>query len=123
MENEKIFYKDANVLITQSRIVTYGKTYAMNNISSAGIIDRNKFFLKMASAIMLVFGLVGLYFKEYGMGITALGIALVFMLISRNEYILIISSNSGDTNALTSKNRQYIQTVMDAINEAIVYRG
>ena len=123
MENEKIFYKDTNVLITQSRIVSYGKTYAMRNISSAGISKNSKLFLKIASTFMLVFGLSSLYTEDYWLGVTALGIAVILLLNSRDDYILVISSNSSDNNALSSKNRAYIQTVMDAINEAIVYRG
>ena len=33
MENEKVFFEDPNVLITQSRIVVTGKTHVMRNIS------------------------------------------------------------------------------------------
>ncbi len=123
MEIEKIFYQDANVLVTQSRIVAFGKTYAMRNISSVGMSENSKLFLKIASTIMLVFALIILYLRDYWMGIAALGIAIIILFNARNEYVMIISSNSGDNNALSSKNRDYIQSVIDAINEAIVHRG
>lgn len=123
METEKTFYQDANVLVTQSRIVVYGKTYAMRNISSVGMSENSKLFLKIASTIMFIFALIGLYLKDYWIGIAALGIAIIILLNARNEYVMIISSNSGDNNALSSKNRDYIQSIIDAINEAIIHRG
>ena len=33
-QDDKVFLKDSNVLVTQSRFVAGGKTYAMRNISS-----------------------------------------------------------------------------------------
>tara|TARA_R110001583_G_scaffold175656_1_gene330297 strand:+ start:169 stop:540 length:372 start_codon:yes stop_codon:yes gene_type:complete len=123
MENEKIFYQEPNILITNSRIVVNGKTYAMRNISSVGMSENPKLFLKIASTIMLIFGMAGMYLKDYWMGTAALGIAIIILLNSRNEYAVVISSNSGDSNALSSNNKDYILSVVNAINEAIVYRG
>lgn len=123
MEHDKIFFQDNDVLITQSRIVIFGKTYAMRNISSVSITQESKLFLKISSTIMLVFALSGFFLKEYLIGLIALGIAVIMLLNSKDEYIVVISSNSGDNNALKSKNRDYIESIIEAINEAIIFRG
>ena len=123
MEHDKIFFQDNDVLITQSRIVIFGKTYAMRNISSVSITQESKLFLKISSTIILVFALSGFFLEEYLIGIIALGIAVIMLLNSKDEYIVVISSNSGDNNALKSKNRDYIESIIEAINEAIIFRG
>ena len=123
MDNDKTFFQDNDVLITQSRIVIFGKTYAMRNISSVSITQESKLFLKISSIIMLIFALSGFFLKEYLIGIIALGIAVIMLLNSKDEYIVVISSNSGDNNALKSKNRDYIESIIAAINEAIIFRG
>lgn len=123
MEHDKTFFQDNDVLITKSRIVIFGKTYAMRNISSVSITQESKLFLKISSTIMLVFALSGFFLKEYLIGIIALGIAVIMLLNSKDEYIVVISSNSGDNNALKSKNRDYIESIIEAINEAIIFRG
>ena len=123
MENEKIFYQDEHVLITQSRFVSHGKTYAMRNVASASVTRNSKSYLKITSGIMLVFGLSSLYTEDYWLGVAALGISVILLLNSRDEYFLVISSNSGASNALRSTNQEYVQTILDAINKAIIYRG
>ena len=46
-----------------------------------------------------------------------------FLLGVKPDFIISITSNSGDSNVLVSKNKEYIKTVINAINEAIIYRG
>jgi len=123
MENEKIFFKDTNVLITQSRVVIFNKTYSLRNISSVNMLVKHKTVTKFFSLSLLIIGLMGIFNEVYGLGIISIGISAILFFFMKDEFIVRISSNSGENNALVSKNKDYIQKVVNAINEAIIYGG
>lgn len=123
MESEKLFYQDSRVLVTQSRIVVDNKTYAMRNISSVSMFVKDKSTNKWISIITLLIGLISLLNQFYFIGIIFISIAALLLFFLKDEYVIQISSNSGDTKILISKSKEYIQTVVSAINDAIVYRG
>jgi type IV secretory pathway component VirB8 len=123
MENEKKFYQDSAVQVTQSRIVVHNKTYAMRNISSVSMFEKHKSNNKLLSIIFLMIGLIFLFNQDYLFGGICIGIAALLLLFLKSDFIVRISSNSGDSNVLVSKNKEYIQNVVSAINEAIIYRG
>ena len=57
------------------------------------------------------------------MWIIMMGIGIVIMIYSRDDFSVQISSNSGESNALISKDKIYVQKIVDAVNEAIIHRG
>ncbi len=120
---EKVFYQDDNVLVTQSRFTVGSETYAMRNISSVTNFEIKKSkifpFLVMFIGFMLIF--VGEEF--YVGGIMALVGFIWLLIVMRNDFAVKISTNAGEPNTLISKNKKYIQEVVDAVNEAIIYRG
>jgi hypothetical protein len=120
--NEVKFYQDASVTVTQSRYITNSKTYAMRNISSVHIFEIVK--SKAAPIILVVVGFLMLFGESVrvaGFCVLGLGIALLFLI--KNEYAVRISTNSGEANSIVSKDRVYIQQIVDALNEAIIHRG
>ena len=122
METEKIFYQDQNVTITQSRYIALGKTYAMRNISSVSIyrVERST----LLPMTLFTIGLIMCFDTDVRLAgiILVLG-SFVWMATMRSSYSVRISTNSGETNSLTSKNKQYVQEIVSALNDAIVYRG
>jgi len=56
-----------------------------------------------------------------GLLILAGGIALAIM--SKPTYAVRIGSASGESNALVSKNGEYIENIVAAMNDAIIKRG
>lgn len=119
---ETTFYKDLNVTVTQSRYVTQSKTYAMRNISSVHvfeIIKSRKFpIILIILGILLLFSgdtrIVGIIFAIAG---------ALFLFLIKNEYAVRISTNSGEANSILSKDKAYIQKIVNALNEAIIHRG
>lgn len=120
--NEVKFYQDASVTVTQSRYITNSKTYAMRNISSVHIFEIIK--SKKLPVILIVIGVLMLLadnLRVAGFFVLALGVALLFLI--KNEYAVRISTNSGEANSIVSKDRVYIQMIVDVLNEAIIHRG
>lgn len=124
MENsaEQKFYEDGNVIVTQSRFVASSKTYAMRNISSMSIgeIKKSKVF-QILVIIVGVIMLTGEGTRVYGVVAIAMGALLLYFI--RNEYSVRINSNSGENDGFVSKDRERIEKIVNAVNEAMVLRG
>ncbi|AZA55799.1 hypothetical protein EG349_13450 [Chryseobacterium shandongense] len=124
MENqpENQFYHDGVVTVTQSRFVTQSKTYAMRNISSVHIFEIQK--SRVGPIIMILLGFPFLFSGEiFWMGLIIIALAILWLFYIKNEYAVRISTNSGEANSILSKDRVYIQKIVDALNDAIIYRG
>ena len=124
MENiqEKIFFQDQNVLVTQARFIAGSKTYAMRNISSVSNHEIKK--SKVWPIIMLVLALLLVFSDDLQIAGFVIGILGGLWLYGiKTEYSVRINSNSGEADGFISKDRQYIQQIVDALNEAVVYRG
>ncbi len=120
--DEVSFYKNGSVSVTQSRFIVGDKTYAMRNISSVqiGIITPSR-------TLGILFVIIGvlLAFNEAArvVGLIIAVIAGVYAYSLKDKYSVRISTNSGETDGLISEKRQYIQEIVNALNEAMVHRG
>ncbi|MGE8513441.1 MAG: DUF6232 family protein [Chryseobacterium culicis] len=121
-QNETIFYHDSSIKVTQSRFITNSKTYTMRNISSVYIFEIIK--SKNKALLLIVIGFILLFSKEFlWMGIIILILAFWWFFTIKNQYAVRISTNAGEVNSIVSKDRDYIQKIVNALNEAIIHRG
>lgn len=123
IQEEKVFHRDSNVTVTQSRFIANGRTYAMRNISSVTIseIERSK---KLPMAILIVGCLMAIFNENVRiLGVIVAVGSFVWMVMMKNDYAVRISTNAGETNSLTSRHKDYIQKVVNSLNDAIIYRG
>lgn len=125
MENsqeEKIFYQDTTVTVTQSRFVAGSKTYAMRNISSVSLFKIDKSV--SLQIILLVTGLIMLSGQNTRVVGVILVIGNIFWISTiKDQYSVRISTNAGEANSLISKDQSYIQKIVNALNDAMIYRG
>ena len=122
LQNEFTFYQDGNVTVTQSRFVTNSKTYAMRNISSVHIFEIIK--SKTLPITMIIIGILMLFSDASRvLGLILLTLGIFILAFTKNEFSVRISTNSGEVNSIVSKDRLYIQNIVSALNDAIVYRG
>lgn len=122
VQNEVMFYQDGNVTVSQARFITNSKTYAMRNISSVHIFEIVA--SRKLPVIMILIGFFMLFSdsaRVAGFIILALGVGILFLI--KNEFAVRISTNSGEANSIISKDKAYIQTIVNALNEAIIHRG
>lgn len=130
MAQELTVYQDANIHVTNLRAMLQGKTYAMANITSVSMFTH--YANKTPGIIVAIFGallflallasreMVGCAFI-FGGGLIAVGVA--YAISQKNHYWVRIGSASGEMNALSSHDRDYILRVVSAMNDAIVQRG
>jgi hypothetical protein len=125
--DEETIYSDQEISISTSRIVIRGTTYALRNISSVKMTVEPA---KTGCAIALIIGgvvwAIGIMGSKGGVapalflgGILIVG-GVVWLTAAKAEYYVTIVNNAGEVRAHKSKNKQYIDKIVEAINEAMV---
>jgi hypothetical protein len=134
---EPTFYSDdKGVRITSTRLIIPGKTanegpatYAMANITSVKTekIDPNRQGGIITAIIGVILIVAGIYLKTSILtvgGVVLLVIGLAWAILVKPTYHLKIASASGETDALPpEKDKEYIDRIVMAINEALIKRG
>ena len=126
---EEHIYSNNGVLVTQSRLVVSGDIYAISGITSVKIKEKKKdFFLLFAFTIaILVFTIIRFTNHDYSISILSLAIFVGCILwikkIKEPNYILLITTSSGESEAFSTKEKQIALSIIEAINQAIVVRG
>ena len=119
---EKIFLDAGNISVSNSRFIVDGQTYAIDNVTSVktGVEQANK-----GTGILI--GLIGIFVlfsaKPFLWGLVILMFATLALIGARNKYSVVLSTSSGENQALTSEDKTQIEQVVSALNEAIVSRG
>jgi uncharacterized membrane protein len=119
---EKTFFDTGNVRVTNARFIVDGQTYAMNGVTSVKQAARHP-----SRVGPTLWALIGLLLVVTGaavvLGLILLVVALLWGFGQKPVWIVVLSSSSGEAQALTSQDRDYIDGVISALNESIVHRG
>ena len=126
-EKEKIFYQDDAVIVTQSRFVSGGTTYAIRDISfvrkckiSKDIKDiLTPIFYIVVGIIFLIFSL-DLFFRITG-GICVI-IGVLWLFSGKHKFSVRINTNEGKQDSFISTDEELIEKIVYAVSEAIFYR-
>jgi hypothetical protein len=128
--DEVNYYSDQlGVRITNARAIMQNKTYSMANLSSVSMwVDMPK---RLWPALLIILGFLQTVSCAAGrdtkgmalLGILALGWGIAWIATLKPTYWVRLTAAGGEANALRSKQKDYIQTVINALNEAIVKRG
>jgi hypothetical protein len=126
---EIITYEGNGVLVSTTRFVSLGKTYAMSNISSVGmscITNKNRKKLQMYRIICGIAAIPSYFIAQLFGPLIAIA-ACIFLTMDINKckdtYIIKLTSISGETDELSSEDGEFIGSVVDAINNALIQRG
>lgn len=118
---EKVLLEKAGITVSTTRFVAQGQTYAMANITSVKVGETAP---KRGTSIAL--GLAGVILLMAGAvfwGIVALGIAVFVWYYMKPTYNLLITTAGGEASAMQSEYRDEIETIVSALNQAIIARG
>ncbi len=121
--DEKIFFNQGNVSVSNSRFIVDGQTYAMSNVTSvkSGVTPPDR----GAAIVIAIIGLACLFGSGwvFVVGLVAVAIAVLAWIGSKAKYSVILNTSSGENKALVSEDKPYIANVVSSLNEAIVSRG
>lgn len=120
---EKSFFSDGGVSVTNARFIAQGQTYAMSGITSV-----KSFRQDPSRKGPIILGIVGVLALGGGGSVTVGGLllaagAVAWWFLQKPEFSVLLSSASGETKALASQDGDFISKVVNALNDAIVHRG
>ena len=121
---EEVFYENGDVKVTNARFVVGNQTYAMNGVTSVkNTVIPAKHALGIVLAVVGVLLLLG-----GGGGVKIFGLVLVIMggviaYMVKATHVIVLHSSSGETQALTSTDKTYIGSVIEALNQSLIHRG
>lgn len=124
---EIVYFEEGGVTVTNARAVMGGKTFAMVNITSVAMHEKPP--NQLWAILFLLSGILGtlLFFAEQyvcgGFGLFLIVIAILMFRSSKTSYSVAVGSAGGETQALTSTDKDLINRIVIAMNEAIINRG
>jgi predicted membrane channel-forming protein YqfA (hemolysin III family) len=133
---ETVFFNFNGIIVSNSRFIVRSQTYTMQSVTSVkpGVI-------KPSRAVALAFILTGMLLliaelaalelldllDHQGVllvaGVVAILIGLIAWYLGKPRYSVILHTSAGEHHALVSDNKQDIEHVLQALNQAIVSRG
>ncbi|QIY10396.1 QacE [Plesiomonas shigelloides] len=119
---EKMFYDTGSISVSNSRFIVNGQTYAMSNVTSVktGVEKANK----AIGVIIALFGLFILFSAESILwGGIVIAVGVLAFIGAKDKYSVVLSTSSGENQALTSVDKKHIEEVVSALNHSIVSRG
>ena len=112
MADEKVFFDNGAVKVTNSRFATGSKTFAMNTITSVEPLRET------LNWKLLIIGLITI-----PIGIGFLILAWVIYTLVKPLYFVETYTAAGKSHAMSSRNKEVVFEIVEAINNAIIHRG
>ena len=117
---EKTFFEYEDVKVTNTRFITGGQTFAMSNITSVKAFEKKP--ERLLGIIMLLIGL-GIMAKSFMVGIIIAAAAAFYLYQQKTVFHVMLSTSGGESSALKTFQRDYLNKVVSALNDAIIHRG
>ena len=117
---EQTFFEHEDVKVTNARFVSGGQTYAMSNITSIKPMEQKP--SRFGGVVVLLIGLIALT-ASFSVGAIIVAAAAFYLYSQKTVFHILLSTSAGETKALMTYQRNYLNQVVSALNEAIVYRG
>jgi len=121
---EQIFFEQGSVKVTNARFVVDAQTYAMNGVTS--VKSRVTPPVRTGAFIAIGIGLLVLIGAEGGtkiVGLLIAGAGAWYLTQLKATHAVYLSSASGEVQALSGHDEGYINSVIHALNEALIHRG
>ncbi len=129
---EQTFLDEGAIRVTNARFIAGRRTYAMHGITAVSFHVKRQGWIAplLLAAIALFFSVVVLSPGADDALVPLICVSLIMWFFTfalwfglRPSYSVRLTTASGESEALTSRDRARIQRVIDALNDAIVARG
>ena len=117
---ETTFFDQGGVKVTNSRFIVQGQTYAMNGVTSVKNGETSP--SRTGSIVAVVIGIATTAAGSMWGLIFIIG-AIFWWVKQKPTYHILLSSASGENEALSGQDSAYIKGVIAALNDALVHRG
>jgi hypothetical protein len=122
-QQEKVFFDEREVKVTNSRFILPGqKTFAMSGVTAVKTSQINP--NRVGPMVLIIIGAA----IGYNKGIDALSVVLVvaglaWFFMQKTIYTIVLTTSSGEQQALQDSDLSWISRVVSALNDSIIHRG
>jgi hypothetical protein len=122
--NEKQYYTNGGVTVTSKRLIVQSQTFAVSGITSVklGVEQPSKLIPILLIAIGGLGCVAGI--KEGIINIWTLlfVLGIAWILTLKSKYTVILATASGESEAVVSENKEFIEQIVAGLNKAIIER-
>jgi hypothetical protein len=121
---EKIFFDEDGVTVTNTRFIVHTQTYAMGLITSVKFYEKKP--LRRGPILLIIISVIAMLSNNKDAitgGIIVGVLALLWLILQKTEFQVRVRSASGESRILRRKDTNWISQVVKALNEAIIHRG
>lgn len=130
---DKIIYQDQNVLISVTRYTVHNTTYTMKDITSVQLTEKPA--SRFIPIIIWIFALVQMFLldtsllgewlfdNKYTDGAIIFVVGLIINSFIKDEFSVTITNLTGQIDTLKLNNKEYVLSVVNHLNQAIIERG
>ena len=135
MSEETTIYEDGDIKITNLRAIFGAKTYAVSNISAVEMRSKapSPFpaLIGLLGGVLLLLSLPSFFNNrtwDNNWTLLVIGLILIFFSVmsiraAKTEYTIAFSSSSGEIKAFQSYDKEEIDEILQALNDAIIQKG
>jgi len=125
---EKPLFNDDQAIITSTRAILGGTTYAVANITSVRYHEQPGPLGLVVFALFVALGGVMVadkYAAATGLGLVVggLALALIAFAVRKSKHWVLVGTAGAETRAVFSYNKFWTTNVVEALNQAIIDRG
>jgi hypothetical protein len=120
MNEEKIYFEYEDVKVTNARFISGSQTFAMSNVTSVKAFEKKP--SRLGGILVLLVGLLCLGAQAF-IGVLIMLAAGFYLYKQKTVFHVMLATASGESSALVTYQRDYLNKVVAALNEAIVRRG
>lgn len=121
---EAVFFDVNRVLVSNPRFIVEGKTYSMNAVTSVRTARERP--ARSGPLAVLAIGLFCVLTGDANgimLGVFALALGVLWWFKQKPTWRVLLTTSARETQALSSKDKDFIAQVVAALNESIVHRG
>lgn len=122
-EGDQVFFNERGVIVTSSRFVLPGnRTFAMSGVTA--VRTHQKSPNRLGPILLVLFGIGALLNKANIWWIAVpIAVGILLFILQRPIFFVVLSTASGETQALEDKSRTWINKIVSALTDCIVFRG
>jgi hypothetical protein len=120
--DEKTFFEEPGVKVTNARFLVNGQTYVMQNVTSVKTKEEPSSLMGFG-LIALIIAAITAYNSAWGWALGLAAVGALCLWAGKATYHVLLTTSGGETSALTTQSKEYLQRVVVALNDAIVSRG
>jgi hypothetical protein len=131
-DSEVVFYESPEAVVTNTRAVLDGVTYAMANVTSVRMHKAEPSHVfpivcLLFGGLLIIVALSQGNLRENWLwlmgGIFAVIVGGHLLITWEDTYTVVLGTSGGETHAISNQDKSKISPIVDAISKAIVTRG